>query len=73
MFSTNSPLLSSNLLPEENLGHPDHVQYVMTNNNVCEGDQVEEQEQDNDGDNDEGHDGDNDDAMGGTKKRKVGK
>ena len=42
----------------------------MTNNNVREGDQVE---QDNDGDNDEGHDGDNDDAMGGTKKRRVGK
>ena len=71
--STNSPLLSSNLLPEENLGRPDHVQYVTTNNNVREGDQVEEQDNDegNDEDNDEGNDGDNDDAIGGTKKRKV--
>ena len=71
--STNSPLLSSNLLPEENLGRPDHVQYVTTNNTVREGDQVEEQDNDegNDEDNDEGNDGDNDDAIGGTKKRKV--
>ena len=67
--NTNSPLLSSNLLPEQNLGHPDHVQYALTNNDVHEEDQVEEQ--DNDEDNDEGNDGDNDDAMGGTKKRKV--
>ena len=73
--STNSPLLSSNLLPEENLRRPDHVQYVTTNNNVREGDQVEEQDNDegNDEDNDEGNDGDNDDAIGGTKKRKVDK
>eukprot|EP00434_Breviolum_minutum_P032609 symbB.v1.2.028841.t1/scaffold3093.1/size63743/1 len=70
--STNSALLPSNLMPEENLGHPDHVQHVMTTNNLRDGEQEEQQNEaqgdDQDGGNDDDNDGD--DAMGG-KKRKV--
>ena len=68
--NTNSPLLPSNLMPEENLGHPDHVQYVMTTNDLRE--QGEQQGEEQGEDQDGGNDGDNndDDAMGG-KKRKV--
>ena len=70
--NTNSPLLPSNLLPEENLGHPDHVQYVMTTNNLREGDQGEQQGEEQDGGNDDDNDdGDNGGNDAETKKRKV--
>ena len=65
--NTNSPLLPSNLMPEENLGHPDHVQYVMTTNDLRDKDQDGEQDEDQDG----GNGDDNDDNDGGSKKRKV--
>ena len=70
--NTNSALLPSNLLPEENLGHPDHVQHVMTRNNLVDGEQEEQQDEAQDGDQDGGNgdDNDGDDAMVG-KKRKV--
>ena len=70
--NTNSALLPSNLLPEENLGHPDHVQHVMTRNNLVDGEQEEQQDETQDGDQDGGNgdDNDGDDAMVG-KKRKV--
>ena len=72
-INTNSPLLSSNLMPEENLGHPDHVQHVMTTNDLRDGEQGEQQGEEQDEDQDGGNgDDDNDDTMGG-KKRKVDK
>ena len=49
---------------ESQRGHKDHKQWILDT-------QVKDEEV-NDEDNDEGNDGDNDDAMGGTKKRKVG-
>ena len=70
--NTNSALLPSNILPEENLGHPDHLQHVMTRNNLVDGEQEEQQDEAQDGDQDGGNgdDNDGDDAMVG-KKRKV--
>ena len=69
--NTNSPLLPSNLMPEENLGHPDHVQYVMTTNDLRDKDQGEQQDEEQDEDQDGGSGSDNDDNDGGSKKRKV--
>ena len=69
--NTNSPLMPSNLLPEHNMGHPDHVQYVMTHNDDHE--EIQEEEGNDDGDDGQGgNDGNNnDDAMGGPKKRRM--
>ena len=69
--NTNSALLPSNLLPEENLGHPDHVQHVMTRNNLVDGEQEEQQDEAQDDDQDGGNNDDNDgdDAMVGKKRR----
>ena len=69
--NTNSPLLPSNLMPEENLGHPDHVQYVMTTNDLRDKDQGEQQDEEQDEGQDGGNGDDNDDNDGGSKKRKV--
>lgn len=69
--STNSALMPSTLLPEHNMGHPDHVQYVVTHD---DGHEEVQEEEDNDGGDDGqgGNDGNNnDDAMGGAKKRRM--
>ena len=61
---------ASNLLPEQSLGHHDHVMWIMENNNAAKKEEDKDgQVQDDDDDKDD-NDNDGDQGMGESKKRK---